>query len=369
MNGLILDPVVPVAALVCGVLVVAGFSIAALVRARGRRGARLDAVLRIVAVVLLLVVALRPTIPGGQAGPTVSGGLEVYFALDTTSSMAAEDVDAALATTDAGGPGTGTAGVPRRLDAARADIERIAAALDGARFSLVTFDAATVQRVPLTADASALTAALEVTTPEVTAYSRGSSIDAAVPTLESILSSARTSAPGDDRVLFYLGDGEQTSEDAVGSFASLAPYLTGGGVLGYGTMTGGPMREFDGYTQDDDQEGYIPDPADPSRPALSRIDESALGTIARQLGVAYTHRTAPGGIDGVVSGIDVGELVSEPGRPIPATEFYWIPAIPLAVLLLVLLARLVAPIAEARAARPASRPSGRRASRAAGERP
>lgn len=327
-----IDPVVPVAVLVIVAVFLVGASIASVVRGTPP----VDGVLRGLAAILLVLVALRPAIPAAEAGATVSGGLEVYFAVDTTSSMAAEDATADQ--TDA---------VPaRRLDAAKADIHRIADALQGAQFSLVTFDAATVQRVPLTADASALGTAVDTLTQEVTSYSRGSAIDEAVPDLEKILGAAKTAAPGDTRVLFYLGDGEQTSSAPVGSFASLAPLISGGGVLGYGTDAGGIMQSFSGYSTDGPSNTYITDPTTGSA-AVSRIDETALQTIADQLGVAYTHRTTAAGIADVVRGLDVGELTIAPGRIAEPVELYWIPAVPLAIILLVELVRLARPLREA----------------------
>jgi Ca-activated chloride channel family protein len=331
-----LSPVLPIP-----VLVVVGVALLAVAIAGIVRGdARLAWVFRAVAVVLLAVVALRPALPGRDDGPSVSGGLEVYFAVDTTSSMAAEDV---------AGP-VGETGLPAtRLDAAKADITAIAESLPGASFSLVTFDADAVQRVPLTSDVSALETAVDVLTQEVTTYSRGSSVDVAVPELERVLGEARGAAPGNDRVLFYLGDGEQTSDDPVGSFASLAPLVSGGGVLGYGTDSGGRMLVFDGYSDDLGQLGYIQDySTDPPGDAISRIDTATLTTIADDLGVEYSHRDGTGGVADLVRGIEVGDLQTEPGDVEPSTELYWIPAIGLGLILLAELVRLAGALAEVR---------------------
>ena len=90
--------------------------------------------------------------------------------------------------------------------------------------------------------------------------------------------------------MFYLGDGEQTTDLPPQSFAALAAYLDGGAVLGYGTSEGGPMPEFFPPTDlhqfgeeepEPDPEAetsYIQDPA--GGDAISRIDEAALQTIA-----------------------------------------------------------------------------------------
>jgi Ca-activated chloride channel family protein len=328
---MILLPSFPVPAIVLVAAALAAFAIVALVRGRGPRWAW---ALRLVAIVLLAVVALRPAIPGSASGPTASGGLEVYFALDTTSSMAAEDY----------------AGARPRLEGAKADVVAIADALAGAQFSLVTFDAGAVQRVPLTADVTALESAASVLTQEVSDYSRGSSIDAALPMLESLLEESRSERPDNRRVLFYLGDGEQTAATPPESFASLAPMLDGGGVLGYGTSEGGRMLRFDGFGDEYSELEYIADPAT-GTDAVSRIDEATLGEVAAQLGVAYAHREGPSSVDAIVTGIEVGELTVQQREPIGPTELYWIPAIPLGGILLLELGRIVLALLELRRVR------------------
>jgi Ca-activated chloride channel family protein len=332
---MILDPVLPGWLLAVLSLLLAAFAAWRLLRSRNARE-RLAWVLRIAAVVLLLVIALRPVLPADSVRRAqTSGGLEVYLAVDTTSSMAAED----------------WAGDSPRLDGVKADIEEIASSLEGASFSLITFDAEAVQRVPLTSDASALLSASGVLSQEITYYSRGSSIDEPVAMLADVLADAEKENPGQDRVLFYLGDGEQTAAAEPGSFDSLAPLITGGAVLGYGTAEGGRMREFSGYIDPEAASPFIQDystgvPTD----ALSRIDEDNLGAIADKLGVAYVHRDANASLSGVLGGLDVGDVSVSDGDTGTRTELYWIAAIPLGVLALVELLLLGSALGEARAA-------------------
>ena len=298
--------------------------------------------LRLVAVALLVVVALRPVIPAEPAQrSTVSGGLEVYIAVDTTSSMAAEDWT----------PGTSGQQPATRLDGVKADIAAIAEGLPGASFSLVTFDAEAVQRVPLTSDATALVSAGDVLTQEITAYSRGSSVDEPVGLLTDILGAAADANPRQQRVLFYLGDGEQTAAVEPGSFEALAPLISGGAVLGYGTDEGGRMREFNGYADPDAQPRYIADySTGVGGDAVSRIDETRLGTIASQLGVDYLHRDAGTGIDALLAGFDVGDVTVSDGRRGVRTELYWIAGVPLGLIALAELVGLASLVVESRRA-------------------
>ena len=342
---MIINPLAPVWLLVLLSLALVGFATWRLIVA-SRSSLRLAWALRIVMVVLLLVIAIRPTIPADGTGPRASGGLEVWFAVDTTSSMAAEDY----------GTDAATGAAATRLSGVKADIAAITEKLNGAQFSLVTFDSAAVQRVPLTSDGAAVESAASVLKQEVTLYSHGSSIDEAVPELTTLLEASETAHPGNRRVLFYFGDGEQTTDAAPGSFADLTPLIDGGGVLGYGTTAGGRMQENSGQL-------YV-DPSAPVEPpvyiqdrsgaqptdALSVIDQEALGTIADQLGVPFTLRVPQAPVDPVIGDLEVGELVIEPGDPGGPTELYWIPGILLGLLALAELVRVLAAVSEVRRA-------------------
>jgi Ca-activated chloride channel family protein len=315
---MIVDPVLPVWLIaVPGVLLAVG-AIAGLV-ASGRGGSRWLWGSRFVMTLLLVAIALRPGLPSPLLPPAASGDADVYFVVDTTSSMAAEDWGD---------------GEPR-LMGARDDVLTIAETLLGARVSLVTFDAVTVHRVPLTTDVSALAQATRALQQEITTYSAGSSIDEPVAYLSEILAADAAENPERARILFYLGDGEQTSGEEPGSFAPLADLVDGGAVLGYGTEEGGPMKQYTGYDDGADA-GYIQDYAT-GGDAISRIDGRALDTIANELGVPFIHRDAESSVAAATEGIDVGP-VSGGDAPVDTPVFSWILAVPLTALALLDLA-------------------------------
>ena len=343
---MIINPVLPLWLLVIMAVALIAFGIWQVVAAPAGKGLRRVWILRVVMVALLLTVAIRPTIPGEGQGPTVSGGLEVYFVVDTTSSMAAEDYGDTYVDDE------GFTRHETRLDGVKTDIASIAEQLEGAEFSLVTFDAVAIQRVPLTSDATALLSATSVMRQEISGYSQGSSIDAPLELVDSLLQDAIELNPDRDRVVFYFGDGEQTVGADPESFAKLAGYIAGGAVLGYGTAEGGPMVEFNGYDDSGDERYYIQDYSlSPVGDAISRIDEEKLATIASDLGVEYTHRQAGDSAAGLVAGIDVGELLRDEGEPDQAIELYWIFAIPLGLLVLLEVVPIVATLRELRTTR------------------
>lgn len=348
-----INPVLPIGVLaLIGVVLGAGL-IWQLVVNRSRRRLVLLWSSRLLMLALLMVIAVRPTILGDGQGPSASGGLEVYLVVDTTSSMAAEDWD-----------GVGGATPPTRLDGVKSDIESIVTRLAGAQFSLVTFDAVAVQRVPLTSDSSAVISATSVVRQEVSAYSRGSSIDEPVALMGTILADAAALNPDQRRVLFYFGDGEQTSGADPQPFDPLAPYLSGGAVLGYGTTDGGRMQQFNGVEERSFGQGQTPAPQGPEprtyiqdysgdtpTDALSTIDEAALKLAARGLGVVYEHRTAATSTALATTGIDVGQLTAADGEPGGVTELYWIFAIPFALLALLQIVAIAGAVAEVRPVR------------------
>ena len=113
-------------------------------------------------------------------------------------------------------------------------------------------------------------------------------------------------------------------------------------MLGYGTEAGGPMKQYTGY-DDGTEQGYIQDYST-GADAISRIDEAALGTIADELGVPYIHRDAETTVAEATQGVRVGDVESSGDVPAAPGEFYWIAAIPLAVLALIELAWMLSAV-------------------------
>jgi Ca-activated chloride channel family protein len=247
-------------------------------RARGRLGQQLLTAGRHGAMVALgTLMVLQIGLPGGTAQREEMEA-DIFVVVDISPSMVAEDWGD---------------GQPR-MDGVKADISALTSHYAGSRFCLITFEAVAQLRVPPTSDAGAVAAAARTLTPVLTDYAAGSSIDSALDLLEETLERAEESHPERARLVYYLGDGEQTRSAEPKSFDQVADLVDGGAVWGYGTAAGGPMKERS-LTGDDDD--YIPDPQDKSQPALSKIDEAALETIASDLGVGYAHRTAGSDVD------------------------------------------------------------------------
>jgi Ca-activated chloride channel homolog len=313
------QPVLPAVFVVLIVLGIAAVPVWAMIRASG--ATRLVWVNRLLLVLACGVLLLRPGIPGGET-ETLATEVDIVFVIDTTASIVAEDWD----------------GDRPRIEGVRADVDDIVNRYPGARFSVITFDADAVVRVPLTTDATAVVSSVSVLRPEVTANSRGSSVGIAAQLLEDTLVSAASLSPDRVRMAFYLGDGEQTSGDTVESFADSSDLISGGAVLGYGTAAGGPMRIT---SLDDGQSGYI---MYQGERALSVIDPTNLQGIADDLGVAYQERSP----DETLTVPDVpATTTTTAGTTEAVTEYSWLVALVIAALLAIELSRATTSLAVA----------------------
>lgn len=279
--------------------------------------------LRVAILLACFAMLLRPGIPGG-ATQTLATDTDIVIVLDTTASIVAEDWD----------------DDQPRLDSVRADVQAIVDEYPGARFALITFAAAAEQRLPLTTDATALMSSLEILRPEVTSQSRGSSIGIANTMLREVLAGAADSAPDRSRMVFYLGDGEQTVSSDPESFSGSAEFVDGGGVLGYGTSDGGPMRITSGGFEGDPSTGsgaaeYIEYQGEP---AISVIDDTNLQAIAGELGVPFQLRDAGTALD-LPEAPATTTNHTESGSVGNVIELYWVFALIMVLLLGVELAR------------------------------
>jgi Ca-activated chloride channel family protein len=266
------------------------------------------------AVVLLGLAALRPGVPGDRVD-TTAANLNVYFVVDTTSSIIAEDY------------GDGRP----RIEGVASDIADIAERLPGARYSVVTFDQAARVRLPLTTDTNALDAALQTLLPEPSEYSHGSSVTEANDRLGTLLEQAQKRTPERGRIVYYLGDGEQTAPEPPAPFTIDHSLVNGGAVLGYGTTEGGRMKST--RSRFDSSASYIKDPST-GEDARSVISEPELRQIAAQLGVPYVHREAGDPVDAAMADVDLDAFGTseqlERQQVAARHELYWLPLLGLA---------------------------------------
>lgn len=299
-----IDPIVPVAA-VAALIAVALGACAGFARRRRRRWAWWR---RAGIVVLLGVMALRPGSERADADVLISD-LDVFFVVDRTGSMVAEDHD------------DGT-----RLDGVRSDVLALADSFPGARWSLVGFDDEVTTLVPLISDPTALRDTVERLRPEVQDQASGSSPRLAAGTLVDLVVAAQDQEPDRRQVVFLFTDGETTVEQpSTESYRSVGERIVGGAVLGYGTTEGATMRVWDasGPTEQD-----VMDPRT-GAPAISAVDRSTLREVAAELDVPLLDRTAGDPLERALTAIDRDGERTTPGRVPVHQDLGWWWAYPL----------------------------------------
>ena len=204
-------------------------------------------------------------------------------------------------------------GSQTRLAGVRQDVAGIAKELAGARFCLITFDNQATVRMPLSRDTTALQTAMATLQPQNTRFAAGSSITSAGRLLKERLAAAQEQQPGRPALVFYAGDGENTSPTAPERLPIDAASINGGAVLGYGTTEGGRMKDVDG---------------------LSRLDDGALRAIASQLDLPYAHRSGGEGTAEMLTKAAPGALAGTTDEGPGRTELYWLLAFGAFLLLL-----------------------------------
>lgn len=275
---------------------------------------------RLAIVAVVAAIGMGPSLPRTSTDTSITA-VDMFFVVDRTGSMAAEDYD----------------GASQRLDGVRTDINSLVADVPGARYSIISFDSEASRQLPLTTDARAVQAWTQTMDREVTSRSRGSLVDRPLDALSRALTGSAEQHPANIRLVFFLTDGENTAGGARRSFADLAPLIDSGAVLGYGTAEGGRMKTYALSPVGDGTEGaYIKDSSLPGNPdALSHADPTELAALADELGVEYVHRTTAAETASLVAGIDPEQIAADGRRSLTSYQMLlW----PFALLLAGLLA-------------------------------
>lgn len=290
-----------------------------IVRTRG--ALRLAWVRRLAVIGMLTAIGLGPSVEERVSDALLTNA-EVYFVIDRTGSMAAQDFGADGAT---------------RLSGVAADVDQLTRIIPAAQYSILAFDSQASRQLPLTSDARAVRSWAATMRQEVTSYSAGSAIDRPLEMLQQALERAAERNPQNVRLVFLFSDGENTrgsasDPDDIASYAPLAPVVDGGAVLGYGTPEGGQMLRYTGAGEPTEGDWIID--ARTQEPAVSKLDEAQLRQVAADLGITYQHRFDDSSLEPIIDGINLEEVASDGRRDaVVYRGVYWIGAVALAGLL------------------------------------
>lgn len=210
------------------------------------------------------VVALAGPKWGLRMERVETRGTDVMFAVDVSTSMAAQDFS------------------PNRMEAARRELQELMRLLQGNRMGLVAFAGAAFTFSPLTTDSGATELFLDGVSP------------AAVPIPGTALGDALRAAmerfPADSGTgyIVLLTDGEDHHSDPLGAARAAAQRGIRVITLGIGTPEGDAVPELDAQGR---PMGQLVDEG--GEPVRSRLDEKTLQEIARITDGAY-FRVQPG---------------------------------------------------------------------------
>ena len=210
----------------------------------------------------LVVVSLAQPRWGYRWQELKREGLSIVVVLDTSSSMAAEDVS------------------PSRMDRAKREILDLTELLAGDRLGLVLFAGGAYPRMPLTLDYNAIRRVVKQAD-TTTLRSQGSDLGAALEAAGKLLGASGAA----DRAIIVVSDGE----DQLGKAPAVAEALADKGVhlyaIGVGTDDGAPIPEVGGGFKKDASGAVV----------LSRLEESVLHQIASIGQGAYVRSVAGNG--------------------------------------------------------------------------
>jgi Ca-activated chloride channel family protein len=256
------------------------------------RHARVLKVMLLLAALMFGVLAVARPQLGGRMEAVTRSGIDVMLVIDTSLSMACEDV------------------APNRYDRAKFSAESLINKIPGDRIGLVTFAGVGILNCPLTLDHGAVGLFMDATDPHTTLVPGTALADALQVAVQALTAKSQdqdeqVSDRGKVIVLFTDGeDHEEGMDEVLGRMDDLGIRLY---AIGVGTTKGGPIpvEGADGGIS-----GYKKDGQ--GRIVTTRLDEAVLAQLAGRAGGQYWRATgAESEIDRIVeelSGLEGGEL-------------------------------------------------------------
>jgi Ca-activated chloride channel family protein len=219
------------------------------------------------AVVFAILALARPQW-GHRLEPFERTGADVLFVIDTSLSMAAEDV------------------APNRLELAKQSARSLLRRLEGERIGLVHFAGRATVACPLTVDRGAVTLFLE-TLDTLAVPIPGTALADALALATRTLRAGASAGGERGKAIVLFTDGEDHEGGMDEAIAGLKEPGIRVHVLGCGTARGAPipLRKEDGSLV-----GYKKDHSD--RVVTTRLDEALLESLALESGGTY-HRATP----------------------------------------------------------------------------
>jgi len=214
-------------------------------------------------------------------------GVDVVLAVDTSGSMATEDV------------------APNRLFVARSALASLVARLEGDRFALLAFEGEAYPLVPLTLDADAIGLFLETLEPG-TVPAPGTSLgQGLVRGLDLFVDKERR-----NKVMVLVSDGEDLEGDVEPAVARARQMGVVVHTVGVGTVQGQPVPNYD---REGRRAGFKK--AEDGSVVVSRLNMASLEAIARGTGgrafLVTPQDTSLSGLAAAIEGLEQKGLARE----------------------------------------------------------
>ena len=273
---------------------------------------KIDNFRRIGILILVLLIALRPVIRGGE-GESQLSNFNIYFAVDATNSMIAKDCDN---------------GETRRFEKVRDDIKTIARQFPGSQYSIIMQDIATYVAMPPSTNSDTLISYANALTPKDETYSQGTSISNLLNLVSETMSNYSKEFPDRKNILFLFSDGEITNTSSSSATTNLKKNVSSGYVFGYGTKNGAPLERIQSGTGKIIEDSFITEGLGYSGTRhYSRIDEATLKSVANSIGISYNNRTFGDMPSNFADELSKDEKLTGSNLVESYTEIYWIIAL------------------------------------------
>ena len=308
---MILNPILPIYIIALLAIFIVALSVFCIIKKKYRSVATLR---RILVLVFLLITLLRPSLADGTV-QQVSMDVTLFLIIDNSNSMYVEDVNG-----------------DTRMSALKKDVLKIIKTFPGAHYSIIVLDKATYTLLPTTTDLNATIVGIDTLDATSSQDSSGSNLNDLIVFAQEGIKQYNKKHPESQNIVVLMSDGETTTDsvDAI-SFSSFKA-VSAGLVLGYGSSEGGVAPYFASYAN----RGVVKENQYCSS-CISKINEDYLQKVASNYHFKYTH--SYGDIDTALinnlkdtakSKIDTSSNKSA----VSNTEFYWIFALIVLVLLL-----------------------------------
>lgn len=214
-------------------------------------------------------------------------GVDVVLALDSSGSMATEDI------------------APNRFFLAKAALTSLVARLEGDRIGLLAFEGEAYPLVPLTLDADAVGLFLETLEPGVVPGPGTSLGSGLAKGLDMLVDKERR-----NKVMVLVSDGEDLEGDAEEAVKKAKKAGVVVHTVGVGTERGGPVPDFD---REGKRIGFKKDPSGAA--VISKMNPQTLDAIARGTGGSFFRITAQetslGALVAAIEGMEQKALARE----------------------------------------------------------